>query len=61
MTSPFNGIESSDLGVQASDIVTAGLDLVVVLAPILLLTLAIAFAPKVISLIRGTNGKSKNN
>jgi hypothetical protein len=57
MPNPFATTESADLGVQASDIVASGLSLVTVLGPIILIGLAIAFAPKIVSLVRRAVGK----
>lgn len=54
---PFSATTSADLGVTAADIVTAGLDLVGVLGPIVVIGLAILFAPKAISLVRKALGR----
>jgi hypothetical protein len=54
---PFSTTTSADLGVQAADIVTSGLKLVTVLGPIVLIGLAVIFAPKIIGLVRKAVGK----
>ena len=54
---PFATTTATDLGVQASNIVDAGLDLVGVLGPILVIGLAVIFAPKIFGLVRRALGK----
>ena len=49
---PFSTTTSSDMGVQATDIVTAGLDLVGIFGPIVIIGLALLFAPKIFNLVR---------
>jgi hypothetical protein len=58
---PFSTTTAADLGVQAGDIVTSGLSLVGILAPIVLIGLAVAFAPQIVSLVRKALGANKSN
>ena len=57
MTNPFAGVTSP---IDGGDIVTAGTSLVVALAPIVLVVMALVFAPKLIGVIKSSIGKSKN-
>ena len=56
MANPFASVSSP---ISGADIVTSGTSLVVALAPIVLVVLALVFAPKLIGVIKSALGKSK--